>query len=318
MLTLDLQFFSETPAAPESNDWSSYLSEQLSQAEVADEQPETDSETEAEESAESQEAEEAAEQTEEEATEDNTEETEQEQEEKPSIDDDTLIDMGEDRQPITLKELKNGYLRQSDYTKKTQALAAERKEFEAEKQQYEPVKQWLDYINANPYLFQQINQAIETWNNTGILPLEEVINTEAGPYINHLMRENARLQQELDQLKGEYQTTKFNSEFSALINELKGEYGDLITPEYEEELRKQAEEYGYPADVMKKIAKADLAEKKLAQVQKESKKAEARTKQKLREQKLPPQPKSQGQKPAPQEIDLSGDWLSVFRQVARK
>jgi hypothetical protein len=315
-LRLNLQFFAgdETPAAPESNDWSSYLSEQLSQAEVVDEQPTTDSETEAEESAEvsAEEGEDTAEPTEEEQQE------EEKKDEKPALDDDTLIDMGEDRQPITLKELKNGYLRQSDYTKKTQKLAEERKAFEAEKQQYEPVKQWLDYIQANPYLFQQINQAIEQWNNTGVLPLDEVINTEAGPYINHLMAENARLQKELDQLKGEYQSTKFNAEFSALANELRGEYGELFTPEYEAELKAQFEENGYPVDVMRKIAKADLAEKKLAQVQKESKKAEAKTKQKLREQKLPPQPKSQGQKPAPQEIDLSGDWFDVFRKVARK
>ncbi|WP_171661449.1 hypothetical protein [Geobacillus sp. BMUD] len=321
---LDLQFFAEeTPAAPESdNSWESFLSEQLSNAEVVDEQPETDSETEAEESAEvtAEEGEETAEQAEEEQQEETDEEQQEneEQDEKPALDDDTLIDMGEGRQPLTLKELKNGYLRQSDYTKKTQKLAEERKAFEAEKQQYEPVKQWLDFIQANPYLFQQINQAIEQWQNTGVLPLDEVINTEAGPYINHLMRENARLQQELDQLKGEYQSTKFNSEFSALILELKGEYGDLITPEYEEELRKQAEEYGYPADVMKKIAKADLAEKKLAQVQKESKKAEAKAKQKLREQKLPPQPKQVAQKPAPQEIDLNASWEDLAKLLARK
>lgn len=310
LLKLNLQYFAdELGEAPESTDWSSYLSEQLS--ETVDDQPVQESEEEvvSEEEVTEQEVEPDSDEQQEEA---------EETEEEPLFNDDTEIELGEGRQPVKLAELKNGYLRQSDYTKKTQALAEERKEFESQVQEYEPIKGWLDYIQQNPYLFQQVNQAIETWNNVGeIPPLDEVLNTEAGPYINHLITENNRIQQELDRLSGEYQSTKFDSDMKALVSDLKGEYGDLLTPEYEQSLVTQAKEEGLSPDVLKRIAKGDLAELKLQQTQQESKKVEAKTKQKIRETKLPPQPKNKGNQPAPKEVDLNGDWLSIFKQAGQ-
>jgi hypothetical protein len=297
----------ELQSAPESQDWSSYLSEQLS--EVADDQLETESET--------KEVSEDIEVTDD-SEEIESDETTEEVEEAPLFNDDTEIDLGEGRNPVKLAELKNGYLRQSDYTKKTQALSDERKAFEGERAELEPVKGWLEYINTNPYLFQQINNAIQEWNQTGVLPLEEVINTESGPYINHLMSENSRLQKELDRISGEYQTTKFDGDMKGLVNDLKAEYGDLIDSEYEQSLITQAKEQGLSMDVLKRIAKGDLAEKKLQQTQQESKKVEAKTKQKIRETKLPPQPKKVGNQPAKEEIDTDGDWLSIFKQVSGK
>lgn len=296
----------ELQSAPESQDWSSYLSEQLT--EVADDQLETESETEV-----VSEDIEVTDDSEEVVSDEETEEVE----EAPLFNDDTEVELGEGRNPVKLAELKNGYLRQSDYTKKTQLLADERKTFESEKAEYEPVKGWLDYINTNPYLFQQVNQAIQEWNQTGVLPLEEVINTESGPYINHLMSENSRLQKELDRISGEYQTTKFDGDMKALVTDLKAEYGDLIDSEYEQSLIDQAKEQGLSTDVLKRIAKGDLAEKKLQQAQEDGKKAEAKTKQKIRETKLPPQPKKVGNQPAKEDLDLSGDWLSIFKQVGK-
>lgn len=315
LLKLDLQLFSEDALETlETNDsWESYISEQLSEAESVDEQPDQDSEEQLDENLEEKDV------TEHEDEPDSDKEKDDEQddeEEKPAFDDDTEIELGEDKKPVKLSELKNGYLRQSDYTKKTQALSEERKVFEAEKAEMEPVKGWLDYINQNPYLFQQINQAIDQWNQSGVLPIEEVLaDSQAGKYINHLMAENSRLQKELDQAQGDYQTTKFDADMNTLLSELKAEYGDLVTSEYEESLRKQARDEGLSKEVLKRIAKGDLAEQKLEQSQKESKKAEAKTKQKLRETKLPPQPKNKGQQPAPKEIDTDGDWLSIFKQA---
>lgn len=295
----------------QSNDsWESYLSEST---ETVDDQPEVESEVEV--------TEDNTEVTEHEVEPDSDEETTEETtetEEQPLFNDDTEIDLGEGRNPVKLAELKNGYLRQSDYTKKTQMLADERKTFETEKAELEPMRDWLDYVNSNPYLMQQVNNAINTWNSLGeIPPLEEVLDTESGPYINHLMAENTKLQKELDQLKGEYQTTKFDSEMNDLVNDLKAEYGELITPEYETSLRQQAKEQGLSSDVLKRIAKGDLAEQKLQQNQQDSKKVEAKTKQKIRETKLPPQPKKVAQQPS-NEVDLSGDWLSVFKQAGQK
>ena len=95
--------------------------------EVAEEKPE---EVEAEEE-EAEDAEESdAESEESEGEEDSEEEAEQEE-----SDEESYVEI--DGREITLKQIKDwesGSLRQSDYTQKTQALASERKEFEAEKE----------------------------------------------------------------------------------------------------------------------------------------------------------------------------------------
>jgi len=62
---------------------------------------------------------------------------------KPSFDDNAEIEL-EDGVKTTLKELKGGYLRQSDYTKKTQELAEQRKELET-------FKGWLDNPNMSAF-----------------------------------------------------------------------------------------------------------------------------------------------------------------------
>lgn len=51
---------------------------------------------------------------------------------KPSFADDTEVDLG-DGKKITFKELKSGYSRQDDYTRKTQELAEQRKALESDK-----------------------------------------------------------------------------------------------------------------------------------------------------------------------------------------
>lgn len=89
----------------------------------------------------------ADESAEEESEEQSEEDTEEETDEEESQSDDvqprkrarhdeefTLHLEGKDV-PVRLSELKNGYLRQSDYTRKTQGLANERKSFEQEQQQ---------------------------------------------------------------------------------------------------------------------------------------------------------------------------------------
>jgi hypothetical protein len=307
LVKLNIQYFADD--APESSDWGSVFSETTTE-EVVDDQPEVESETETE-------VVEKGEELTEDVVEPDSEETEEETtEETPAFDDDTLIDLGDGTKPLTLKELKAGNLRQSDYTKKTQALAEERNAFEAEKAELEPVRDWLSYINSNPYLMQRVNEAIQTWNTLGeIPPLEEVLDTQAGPYINHLITENNKLQKELDQIQGEYQNTKFDSDMNSLVSDLKAEYGDLITSEYESQLRQQAKQEGLSTDVIKRIAKGDLAEQKLQQTKLDSKKVEAKTKQKIRETKLPPQPKAKGNKPAPAEPSLDGSWEDFFKSV---
>lgn len=59
-----------------------------------------------------------------------------------------------DGEKLTIDELKNGYLRQSDYTKKTQEVAKNRKENEEALNLYNTLKQ-------NPNIVQQLQQNIE-------------------------------------------------------------------------------------------------------------------------------------------------------------
>lgn len=229
---------------------------------VADDQPGTESETEAA----------------------NTEQPESTEE--LLFNDDMEIDLGEGRNPVKFAELKNGYLRQSDYTKKTQELAAQRQEFETLQQEYEPVKGWLEYIQQNPYLFNTINQAIEQWNNLGEpIELEAVLDTEAGPYINHLISRVSELESELNRVSGEYQETKFGTEMNGVLSELKAEYKELLTPEYEQSLMQQAKEQGLSPELVKRIAKGDLAEMKLksATSQKQKQQIEAETIKKIQQ-----------------------------------
>lgn len=288
-------------AQPSVDDQPEVESEEVVETEVTDEVVEPDSD-----------------ETTEEETEETTEEESEEdtEEEKPLFDDDTDIDLGEGRQPVKLSELKNGYLRQSDYTKKTQTLAEEKKAFESEQEAIKPYQEFKQFIDQNPYPMQVFNKLIEQWQHGGEpVSIEEALDSEAGPYLNHLLSENKRLQSELEQTKGQYESTQFETNMSTLLTDLKAEYGDLVTSEYESTLRTQAKEEGLSVDVLKRIAKGDLAEQKLKQEKESAKKAEAKTKQKMRETKLPPQPKNKGNSPAPKEIDLDGSWLDTFKQV---
>ena len=92
--------------------------------------------------------EEVSEEEEESEDEESEEEEESEESEEESDDKDALYEVrvdGEDHE-VTLDELVKGYSRQSDYTKKTQALAASREEAELSKSQYEAALPELQHL----------------------------------------------------------------------------------------------------------------------------------------------------------------------------
>jgi regulator of replication initiation timing len=308
----------EEASAPSSESWGD-LARQL----VNDDQPETESDTEALEEEQTDSEDVVKPDAEIESNEESTEETsEQPEDGELLLDDDTEVDLGEGRQPIKFRELKDGYLRQSDYTKKTQELATQRKEVESQLEQVKPAQEWLTYMNQNPWLFNQFHQAIQQWNQTGVLPLEDVMqDAESAKYLNHFMAENNALKKENDDLKARLGDVEFSSTMNGVISELKAEYGELITPEYEASLRDQAKEQNLPAELIKKIAKGDLAEQKLQQVKTNTKKAkkeaEAKTIQSLQEKRMPPQPKNNAQRPSNQPPDISGmSWGELARYHA--
>lgn len=307
--------------------WGEALESAIEPDEVVDEQPEKDSETEAEEATDVEQdvVEPDSKSEEDESDEETDEESEEEQEETPAFDDDTEIELGEDKKPVKLAELKKGYLRQSDYTKKTQELSTQREEVEQAQEKLKPVQDWLERIETNPYVFQQIEKALTEYQNTGILPIEEVLqDAQYSKYINHLWAENTKLTKERDSLKGEFEGVKFNTDMDKLTADLVKDYGDAVTDEYIEDLKQQAKDNNYSIDVAKKIAKGDLADQKLKQEQEHSKKAkretEAKTIQSIQEkrQKLPPQPKSKGQRPGKEPVRVEDmSWSEALEYAVK-
>jgi len=257
----------------------------------------------------------------------NEQEQEQEVEETPAVDEDPDIEMGEGRQPIKLSELKNGYQRQSDYTKKTQELAAQRKEVEAQAEKLKPVSDWLTHIESNPWLWQQINAAIEQFNTTEAFPIDEVLqDAQYGKYVNHLMAENTRLKSELERVNGEYEGVKLTGEMNTLRSELTAEYGELVTDEYMQQLQERGKTEKLSTSTLKEIADGHLAKKAMQaskqDVKKATKQAEAKAAQKLAEtrQKAPEVPKAPSAAPKGDSIDYSNmSWEETLRAaVGRK
>jgi len=70
---------------------------------------------------------------------------------QPTVEETKPITVEIDGKEVTIEELKNGYLRQSDYTRKTQQLANQRKEFEDAIKLYE-------HLKNNPEIIQQLQQ----------------------------------------------------------------------------------------------------------------------------------------------------------------
>ncbi|MEN2765772.1 hypothetical protein [Ornithinibacillus xuwenensis] len=176
---------------------------------------------------------------------------------------------GEERE-VSIDDLKENYSKGENYTRKMQELADEKKQFEAQQEEYEPTQKWMEYWTNNPYLKEQIMNVLNEWEKTSVLPLEpldKVINeSSSGRYINHLILENARLKDQLEDVNGKYNSTVLDTELSKLESELKAEYEDLADDEYLSNLRKQAEEEGLTVEVLKRIAKGELADKKIAKI----------------------------------------------------
>lgn len=63
---------------------------------------------------------------------------------------------GEEYDLDTIKQWKQGHLRQSDYTKKTQEVAAIRKELEAERAKSQDAQDIYNFLQENPHIAQQL------------------------------------------------------------------------------------------------------------------------------------------------------------------
>lgn len=87
-----------------------------------------------------------------------------------------------DGQEMTYQDLKNAYLRQKDYTRKTQALAEERKTWESERKSFEDDKKYyenlqadLDIVRQNPNL---ASEFIKVYPQKFHAYLQKIVNTQ--------------------------------------------------------------------------------------------------------------------------------------------
>lgn len=256
-------------------------------------------------------------------TDDGDEETEEQddQEGQPAFNDDTEVDLGNGTQPVKLGELKQGFMRQSDYTKKTQALSDERKSFESERAEWEPAKGLNDFLSSNPWLATKINQFVQEFTQTGQISLEDALEDgQYGQYINSLMAERNTLSKKVQELEGKTGELEFTGNMRDLKATLREEYSDLFSEDYFTTLQERGKTEKLPTSVLKEVADAHFTKLKLQQVDKQSKKAtreaQAKTVQSLHEKRtsLPANPKKTGQVPkaATKSIeDMS--WDEMFR-----
>lgn len=111
-----------------------------------------------------------------------------------------------DGTPVPVEELKKGYLRQADYTRKTMALAEERKAFEGEAQSVQVER--AQYAQLLPVLAQQLQAGMEKepdWDTLfaqdpiGAIQIERawrVKQQERQQYLQAITAEQERLQEQ--------------------------------------------------------------------------------------------------------------------------
>lgn len=142
-----------------------------------------------------------------------------------------------------IKNLQQGSLRQSDYTKKTQELARQREELKDAKELY-------DYLKANPQLVDAMRQAEQNPNS--------VVHTASPTYENQMLKDIVFNQRAL--------------EADIKMNELKSKYGDvdeIAIYQKAAELKTDDFEFVYKALNYNKVDAATILEQAKAQLKAE-------------------------------------------------
>lgn len=136
------------------------------------------------------------------------EEGEQSEEEEEEADPDEPVELSDDKkvkvgdEVLTGKELREGRLRQADYTRKTQQLAEQRKEFEADQQ---AIKQWFQSLKDPQELRAQIADMFpEAFDEAVIARAKELYQEYQLPDEQRKAQQEARkIKQENERLKRE-------------------------------------------------------------------------------------------------------------------
>lgn len=128
-----------------------------------------------------------------------------------SVDDNFVIEM-KDGSKLTVRELKDGHLRQSDYSKKTSELAKERKAYEESQKAYEARKKELEefvtqmdhYYNEKPEAYNEVVKYFKDSNGEEIPVTDKSKDAREAQEQNHKYEYDKKisaLQKELDAVK---------------------------------------------------------------------------------------------------------------------
>jgi len=176
--------------------------------------------------------------------------------EPEDLDDDTLVTVKIDgkTQQVTLKEALEGYQRTADYSRKTQALAEERKALEAER--YNVVAERTQYSQLLGALGAQLQQFVAQEPNWEELHREDPINypiirdqwRDYKERLNATQAEQARLQQ-LSAYENQAQLKKVVQEGKKYLETVNPEWADQNKWESAKvKLREYGQKVGYTED----------------------------------------------------------------------
>lgn len=112
-----------------------------------------------------------------------------------------LIDLGEGFGQLPLEEVRKGFLRQQDYTRKTQELSEFRKEFEQIKPQYDrlaPYNELIDFIESDPVFQDHFSKVLQDYFQGGQGEQGQP-QPQYDPRYAQLQQQNQHLQQQFQE-----------------------------------------------------------------------------------------------------------------------
>lgn len=167
---------------------------------------------------------------------------------------------------VPLSELKNGYQRQADYTRKTMEVAEQRKQAEAEAQK--ATQERTQYQQNLQRMQAQLEVALQEQQN---LDWEQLIQTDPQEYLRqkHLFEQRQAAWQQNQQEQYRLSQIEQAQEIQRRQDYLKQQQAELIAklPEWSDPKKAQAEsaairsyllEQGYAADMVDNLAEANM------------------------------------------------------------
>lgn len=186
-------------------------------------------------------------------------ETLEQDDEQPESKEDGLVELELDGKVVRVDpEIKEGYLRQSDYTRKTQDLAALTKQAQAALSQQQLLAQFNEVTREDQERLAQIKGELSRYKKIDLtnLDTDQYIKTKA--YIDSLKDDAADLEKEIgkkaDQVKGQYQQQRnaaSRSAYEFISRHVKDWQPGSRT---ESEVAQYASSNGIPPEVLAELA----------------------------------------------------------------